>query len=57
MIGDFAKTIRGDCVFIADGPRILNLERNYPISKFQDIDNLEDWKIAEMKYRLMAENL
>lgn len=28
-----------------------------PESEVQDIDNLEDWKIAEMKYRLMAENL
>lgn len=27
-----------------------------PESEVQDIDNYEDWKIAEMKYRLMIEN-
>jgi len=27
-----------------------------PDSEVQDIDNLEDWKIAEMKYKLMVEN-
>lgn len=28
----------------------------FPESEVQDIDNLEDWNIAEMKYRLMQES-
>ena len=28
----------------------------FPESEVQDIDNMEDWKIAEMKYRLMMES-
>jgi len=41
LVGDFVKNVRGDCVYIADGPRILNLERNYPISNYIDMDNME----------------
>ena len=41
MFGDFCKNVRGDCVYIADGPRILNLERNYPLRNFTDRDNSE----------------
>ena len=41
LFGDFIKSVRGDCVYIADGPRILNLERNYPIRNYTDMDNLE----------------
>jgi hypothetical protein len=28
-------------VYIADGPRILNLERNYPIKNYIDMENVE----------------
>jgi N-acylneuraminate cytidylyltransferase len=28
-----------------------------PESEVQDIDNEEDWKIAEMKYRIMIEKI
>lgn len=41
LFGDFIKTVRGDCVYIADGPRILNLERNYPIKNFTDLENID----------------
>lgn len=41
LFGDFIKNVRGDCVYIADGPRILNLERNYPIRNYTDMDNIE----------------
>ena len=41
LFGDFIKSTRGDCVYIADGPRILNLERNYPIKNYTDMDNVE----------------
>ena len=41
LFGDFIRNVRGDCVYIADGPRILNLERNYPISRFIDMDNVD----------------
>ena len=41
LFGDFCKNIRGDCVYIADGPRIANLERNYPIKNYTDLDNVE----------------
>ncbi len=41
MFGDFCQNVRGDCVYIADGPRILNLERNYPIANYTDMDNQE----------------
>lgn len=43
LFGDFIKSTRGDCVYIADGPRILNLERNYPIRNYlpEDTDNVE----------------
>ena len=39
MFGEFIKNVRGDCVYIADGPRIANLERNYPIRNYTDLDN------------------
>ena len=41
LFGDFIKTVRGDCVYIADGPRLLNLTRNYPIRNYTDMDNIE----------------
>lgn len=41
LFGDFIKGVRGDCVYIADGPRILNLERNYPIRNYTDMENME----------------
>lgn len=41
MFGDFIKNVRGDCVYIADGPRILNLERNYPLRNYTDLENIE----------------
>ena len=41
LFGDFIKNKRGDCVYIADGPRILNLERNYPIRNYTDMENTE----------------
>ena len=41
LFGDFIKSTRGDCVYIADGPRILNLERNYPIRNYTDMENTE----------------
>ena len=41
LFGDFIKSKRGDCVYIADGPRILNLERNYPIRNYTDMENTE----------------
>ena len=41
LFGDFIKSTRGDCVYIADGPRILNLERNYPIKNYTDMENVE----------------
>lgn len=41
LFGDFIKSVRGDCVYIADGPRILNLERNYPIKNYTDMENVE----------------
>ena len=41
LFGDFVKNVRGDCVYIADGPRILNLERNYPIQNYTNLDNSE----------------
>lgn len=41
LFGDFIKSTRGDCVYIADGPRILNLERNYPIKNYTDMENAE----------------
>ena len=41
LFGDFVKNVRGDCIYIADGPRIMNLERNYPISNYTEIDNSE----------------
>ena len=41
LFGDFIKTARGDCVYIADGPRILNLDRNYPIKNYTNLDNME----------------
>ena len=28
-----------------------------PESEVQDIDTMEDWKIAELKYRLMQEGM
>lgn len=37
-------------------PNNIHIPIEYPESEVQDIDNLEDWKIAEMKYRLMIEN-
>lgn len=40
LFGDFIKSTRGDCVYIADGPRILNLERNYPIRNYTDMENV-----------------
>ena len=41
LFGDFIKNVRCDCVYIADGPRILNLERNYPIRNYTDMENVE----------------
>jgi hypothetical protein len=41
LFGDFIKNVRGDCVYIADGPRILNLEHNYPIKNYTDMENIE----------------
>ena len=41
MFGDFIRVARGDCVYLADGPRILNLERNYPIRNYTDMNNME----------------
>ena len=41
MFGDFCKNVRGDCVYIADGPRILNLERNYPLRNYIEMENIE----------------
>lgn len=41
LFGDFIKSTRGDCVYIADGPRILNLERNYPIKNYTEMENVE----------------
>lgn len=41
MLGDFCKNVRGDCVYIADGPRIMNLERNYPIQNYIDEENTD----------------
>lgn len=41
MFGDFCKNVRGDCVYLADGPRIMNIERNYPIANYTDMDNME----------------
>lgn len=41
LFGDFIKQVRGDCVYIADGPRILNLEKNYPIRNYTDMENVE----------------
>ena len=41
LFGDFIKSVRGDCVYIADGPRIANLERNYPIRNYTDMENME----------------
>lgn len=41
LFGDFCKNVRGDCVYVADGPRILNLERNYPIRNYTDMENIE----------------
>ena len=41
LFGDFIKNVRGDCVYIADGPRILNLEHNYPIRNYTDMENTE----------------
>lgn len=41
MMADFCQNVRGDCVYVADGPRILNLERNYPIRNYTDLENLE----------------
>lgn len=41
LFGDFCKNVRGDCVYIADGPRIMNLERNYPIRNFTNTSNVD----------------
>ena len=41
LFGDFCQNVRGDCVYIADGPRILNLERNYPIKNYTDMENID----------------
>jgi hypothetical protein len=41
LFGDFCKNVRGDCVYIADGPRIANLEHNYPIRNYIDLENVE----------------
>ena len=41
LFGDFIKSVRGDCVYLADGPRILNLERNYPIRNYTEMENAE----------------
>ena len=41
MFGDFCKNVRGDCAYIADGPRILNLERNYPLRNYIEMENIE----------------
>lgn len=41
LFGNFIKNVRGDCVYLADGPRILNVERNYPIRNYTDMENME----------------
>ena len=41
LFGGFIQKTRGDCVYIADGPRILNIERNYPIRNYTDMENIE----------------
>ena len=41
MFGDFCKNVRGDCVYLADGPRILNLMRNYPIRNYIPMENID----------------
>lgn len=41
LFGEFIKRARGDCIYVADGPRILNLERNYPIRNYIDQENTE----------------
>ena len=41
MFGDFCKNVRSDCVYIADGPRIFNLEKNYPIRNYTDLENTD----------------
>lgn len=37
-------------------PNNIYIPIEYPESEVQDIDNLEDWKIAEIKYKLMSDN-
>lgn len=41
LFGDFIKSTRGDCVYLADGPRITNLMKNYPIRNYTDLENTE----------------
>lgn len=41
LFGDFIKSTRGDCVYIADGPRIANLMKNYPIRNYTDLENID----------------
>lgn len=41
IFGNFCQHVRGDCIYLADGPRIMNLERNYPIKNYIDIENQE----------------
>ena len=38
-------------------PDYYSMPVEYPESEVQDIDNLEDWTIAELKYRLMADKM
>lgn len=41
LFGNFISTVRGDCVYIADGPRMFNLMKNYPIRNYTDLENAE----------------
>ncbi len=41
--------------FNSKKPDYYSMPVIYPESEVQDIDNLEDWKIAELKYKLMTE--
>ena len=50
LFGNFISTVRGDCVYIADGPRMFNLMKNYPIRNYTDLENAEIFN----KYLLFA---
>lgn len=46
----FIEKLRGDCLFIADGPRCLNLDRNVPIQQRFPKLNLTDTLNKYLKY-------